>query len=89
MKVKRKKICIVISAILAIILLFPLKIELKDGGTKEYVAVLYSVTYKHSLDSKDGDYGYSIGTIIRVLFFEVYNDVTFFSEETVRQKHLY
>lgn len=62
-------------------MLFPLKIELKDGGTKEYVAVLYSVTHKHSLDSKDGVSGYSIGTIVRVLFFEIYNDVTFFARE--------
>ena len=85
MKCKRKKICIVTSIILAIILLFPLKIELKDGGTKEYVAVLYSVTHKHSLDSKDGVSSYSIGTIVRVLFFEIYNDVTFFAHEDISQ----
>lgn len=83
MKLKRKKICIAATVLLAVVLLFPLKFELKDGGTKEYVALLYSVTHKHSLDRKDSVHGYSIGTIVRVLFFEIYNDVTFFSYEDV------
>lgn len=72
-----KKAYIILSFILVIVLLFPIKEELKDGGTKKYTALLYSVTYKHSIDEQDGVYGYSIGTIVRVLFFEVYNDTAF------------
>ncbi len=83
MKFKRKKVCIASTVLLALVLLFPLKFEYKDGGTKEYAALLYSITYKHSLDIKDSVHGYSIGTIVRVLFFEIYNDVTFFSYEDI------
>ena len=46
MKFKRKKVCIASTVLLALVLLFPLKFEYKDGGTKEYAALLYSITYK-------------------------------------------
>lgn len=86
MKFKRKKICIFATVLLAIILLFPLEFEVDDGGTKGYFAVLYSVMHKHSLDSKEGVDGYSIGTIVRLLFWEIYNDVTFFSYEDISKQ---
>lgn len=86
MRFKNKNLCISIAVFFTLVLMFPLKFEFKDGGTKKYTAILYSVTFQHSLDSKDGDYGYSVGTIVRILFFEVYNDVTFVSNKDHSQK---
>lgn len=72
MKMKRKNI-VILSVIIAIVLLIPIPSYFKDGGTVEYNAVLYGVTKRHSIHSN----GYDIGTEIRILWFEVYNDVEF------------
>ena len=44
---KRK---IVLFAAAAVILLFPLQLRLKDGGTVQYRAILYSVQNVHRLN---------------------------------------
>lgn len=61
----------------ALILLFPFKLCLKDGGTIKYVAVLYTVSKEHSLAFENGEDGHMIGTQVRILFWWVYNDVKF------------
>lgn len=77
----KKTIVIIITAIVAVILLFPIKSQIKDGGTVKYDAVFYGVTKEHSiisdLISPTGEFGYDIGTRVRILWFEVYNDVEF------------
>ena len=58
-------------------LLIPIPFKLRDGGSTEYRAILYSVT-KYNRLSEIGDDGttkYISGTEIKVLDFEVYNDV--------------
>ncbi len=81
----KKTIVIIITAIVAVILLFPIKSQIKDGGTVEYNAVLYGVTKQHSMisdiASPTGENGYNIGTRVRILWFEVYNDVEFVPRE--------
>ena len=76
---KNKKVYrIIIGAILALILLFPIPRPLKDGGTIEYRALLYKVSDVHSLaPMEDMEKGkeYNEGTIIEILGFEVYNSV--------------
>lgn len=74
---KKKKIAIIITAVIFIILLFPIKNQLRDGGTVIYNAVLYGITKEHSLKISDEKSGYNIGTRIHILWFEVYNDVEF------------
>ena len=67
-------------AILIIVLLFlltPIPIRAKDGGTVKYTAILYTVTKRHAMTLKEGVEGYDIGTEIRVLWFDVYNDTAF------------
>ncbi len=78
----KKKILKVICWILvALVLLVPIPVHYKDGGTVSYNAILYSVTKVHSITSSrysdDGELevGYAIGTRVRVLIFPVYDDV--------------
>lgn len=68
-----KKIIIsVVIILLAAILLIPVPIHLKDGGTVKYQAVLYTVSDVHRLTA---DGGYEDGTIIEVLGVELFNSV--------------
>ncbi len=68
----KKKIVITVIIALIILLLIPVPRRLKDGGTVEYNAVLYSVKKVHSMYY---DFGYMEGTQVRVLFWNVFDDV--------------
>ena len=72
MKKKIIKIAVIIIALL--ILLFPLTYHYKDGGTVEYRALVYQVYDVHTLRMTGG---YDEGTIIRILGFEVFNNVNY------------
>ena len=64
----------VLGVFLALVLMIPIPIHMKDGGTVEYRAVLYRVTDVHRIHHEiDG--GYLDGTIVEVLGMEIYNDV--------------
>ena len=68
----------VILFILAV-LLFPMRLQAKDGGTVVYKAVLYTVRDMHAItnvSNEDGstEYGYTVGITVEILGFEVYND---------------
>ena len=72
----RKKINIFgLFALLTIILLFPIPLHLKDGGTVVYKAALYSVHKVHSMDLVDSELVYLEGTIVEILGIEVFNNV--------------
>lgn len=80
--INMKKKVIIISVILALlILLFPIRNQLKDGGTVEYKALVYRVSKVNRLITieemeKEGKVKeYEKGIIIEILGFEVYNDV--------------
>lgn len=72
----KKKVMIGICVLLAIVLLVPIPMRLKDGGTVVYHAVLYQVEDVHRLCAVDtaGD-EYLEGMIVRILGMEVYNSV--------------
>ena len=72
----RKKVVTGICILLAIVLLIPIPMRLKDGGTVVYHAVLYQVEDVHRLGAVDtaGD-EYLEGMIVRILGMEVYNSV--------------
>ncbi|MBP0960508.1 MAG: hypothetical protein J5992_10335 [Oscillospiraceae bacterium] len=70
----KKAIVIIIAVVITAILLVPVPLHLKDGGTVVYQAVLYSVSDVHSLNPDEPD-GYDDGTIIKILGFEIYNSV--------------
>ena len=60
----KKKVMIGICVLLAIVLLVPIPMRLKDGGTVVYHAILYQVEDE-----------YLEGMIVRILGMEVYNSV--------------
>jgi hypothetical protein len=67
-----KGICIV----LALVLLIPIPLRLKDGGTVEYKAVLYSVQDVHRINPDiNGEKPFLEGTVIEILGVEVFNNV--------------
>ena len=72
----KKKVMIGICVLLAIVLLVPIPMRLKDGGTVVYHVVLYQVEDVHRLGAVDtaGD-EYLEGMIVRILGMEVYNSV--------------
>lgn len=75
----KKKVIIAIIIVLLIILLFPIKRVFRDGGSKEYRALLYSISKIHRYvpESEVNEYvkPYEDGVIIKVLGIELYNTV--------------
>ena len=72
----KKKVMIGICVLLAIVLLVPIPMHLKDGGTVVYHAVLYQVEDVHRLGAVDApEDEYLEGMIVRILGMEVYNSV--------------
>lgn len=72
----KKKVMIGICVLLAIVLLVPIPMRLKDGGTVVYHAVLYQVEDVHRLAAVDtAEDEYLEGMIVRILGMEVYNSV--------------
>lgn len=72
----KKKVMIGICVLLAIVLLVPIPMRLKDGGTVVYHAILYQVEDVHRLGAVDtAEDEYLEGMIVRILGMEVYNSV--------------
>lgn len=72
----KKKVMIGICVLLAIVLLVPIPMRLKDGGTVVYHAVLYQGEDVHRLGAVDtAEDEYLEGMIVRILGMEVYNSV--------------
>lgn len=72
----KKKVMIGICVLLANVLLVPIPMRLKDGGTVVYHAVLYQVEDVHRLGAVDmAEDEYLEGMIVRILGMEVYNSV--------------
>lgn len=70
----KKKILKGMCILLAVVLLLPIPMRLKDGGTVKYQAVLYSVSDVHRLDP-DSEEGFRDDLIIEVFGIEIYNNV--------------
>lgn len=77
----KKKVIIISVAIISLVLLFPIRNQLKDGGTVKYKALVYKVSKVKKLISKEemereGKIKeYDHGVIIEILGFEIYNNV--------------
>lgn len=77
----KKKVIIISVAIILLVLLFPIRNQLKDGGTVEYKALVYKVSKVKRLipieemeqEGKIKEYDQGIG--IEILGFEIYNSV--------------
>lgn len=77
----KKKIIIAIAIVIAAILLIPIPLRLKDGGTVRYQAVLYSISDVHRLAPTENDVCYEDGIIIKILGIEVFNNVAKVTEK--------
>lgn len=77
----KKKVIIISIAIILLVLLFPIRNQLKDGGTVEYKALVYKVSKVKRLISieemeQEGKIKeYDQGIVIEILGFEIYNSV--------------
>lgn len=77
----KKKVIIILVAVILVISLFPIKSQLKDGGTVEYKSLVYKISKVKRLISiekaeQEGKVKpYEHGIVIEVLGFEIYNNV--------------
>lgn len=77
----KEKVIIVLIVAILFILLFPIRLQLKDGGTVEYKALLYKVSKVSRLisieemEAKGKVKDYDKGIIIEILGFEIFNNV--------------
>ena len=79
----KNRIIIAVCIFIAIILLIPIPIKLRDGGTVVYEAILYSVQDVHRINPDieseqeymESEQRYTEGTIIEILGFEVFDNV--------------
>lgn len=70
----KKKIITACILIVVLILLIPIPIHLKDGGTVEYNALSYKISKVHRV-VEDSENGYENGIIIEIFGIELYNNV--------------
>jgi hypothetical protein len=85
-EVTMKRLFVIIVIIAAIILLFPIRGQMKDGGSVQYCAALYCVTNMHRIhvdQNEDGTFidGYVVGIVIEILGIEVFNNTRFEAAE--------
>lgn len=66
-----KKVIVIASVLIALVLLIPFPERLKDGGTAHYDAILYDVYDVHREDGKDFDEG----IVVEILGYEIFNNV--------------
>ena len=74
----KKKAILIVCVLLAIVLLFPIPMRLRDGGTVQYKAILYTVSDVHSLatvEDQEAGKEFNEGIIIEILGFEIFNNV--------------
>lgn len=83
-KKSRRKAWILLALVI-LAMLIPLHRGYKDGGTVSYDAVLYSVTQRHEIAVQEHRRGYYIGTEVRILFWQVYDDVEFVPDDIETQ----
>ena len=83
----KKKIVIGIVVFFMLVLLVPIRMQMKDGGSIQYKAVLYTVTKYHQItmewdDENEGivDSGHLDGWGIEILGLEIFNNVKYVSD---------
>lgn len=70
---KKKNIIFIVGLIIITLILIPIPIRLKDGGSIEYKAVLYSITKYHTLNPESSK-GYDDGWKIKILGLTIHDE---------------
>ena len=76
----KKKVITTVCILLSALLLIPIPLRLRDGGTVKYQAVLYSVSDVHRLTFTEKDVSLETGLIIKIIGIEVFNNVAIATE---------
>ncbi len=77
----KKHITVIITILIILVLMFPIRTQLKDGSTVEYKSLTYKISKIKRLISeeeaeKEGKVqNYDRGIIVELFGFEIYNDV--------------
>jgi len=73
----KKRMVIIAAIVLALILLFPIPLRYRDGGTIEYRSIvnLYSITKLHELRPIEEGGGFNVGTEVRIFGVTVYRNL--------------
>lgn len=71
---KKTGIAIAVTVIAAVVLLFPVRLEYKDGGSVEYRSLAYSITRYHRL-SLDDTQGFQTGWRIKLFGITLRDDL--------------
>ncbi len=77
----KKHITVIITILIILVIMFPIRTQLKDGGTVEYKSLTYKISKVKRLISeeeaeKEGKVqNYDRGIIVELFGFEIYNDV--------------
>jgi hypothetical protein len=74
---KKELIIIIIISVLLAVLLIPVPLSYKDGGSVEYCAIAYSVRYWHAIGPyvENEDMRYYVGTTVEIFGVEVYDSM--------------
>lgn len=64
----KKKVIIILVAIILLVLLFPIKNQLKDGGTVEYKSLTYKVSIVHKRSETEHEDGILVETFGKEIF---------------------
>ena len=85
------KAVIVAVLLLAVIVLFPRRKDLLDGGTVSYSSIgmgaVYEIECRHRLHPEDGKIYNEVGTIISIFKKEIYNNVHVDYEHWTNEGH--
>ena len=77
----KKKVTVISVVIVCLILLFPIRMNLKDGGSVQYKALTYSITKVHSLilveegTQEEKVKPYNDGFVVEILGIKVFDNV--------------
>lgn len=67
---EKKKICLIVGLVLVSLMLIPIPMKLKDGGSVEYKALLYKYTKVHRMSEQSAT-GYEDGWELKILGYHV------------------
>ena len=76
---------IIIFVIISLICLMPIPNRLKDGGSVEYVSLVYKITKVHRLNALSIT-GYEDGWIIEIFGVEIYNETNIMVNASITNK---
>ena len=78
-----KKWLVIICIALVLVMLIPIPLQMKDGGTVVYDAILYDIYDVHRIapleypkEDRTYETGFIEGTIIKIFGIEVFNNTT-------------